>query len=241
MLCQVVFPNVRRFSGFGDFLPAVKKLVARPAGGCGARFFLFGEDLFGTLKDAGCPLIVPHSKVVSFIPSLQRALGPSDFVVFSVYASVGASVLNAVYLVGQRHWRFDFKRNLVLCDELVLDKESLSMQNANSLLNAKSPRCVRAGGLCVKNIHLFICADIDLLRKVRFAERSLVLFPASSLSPAQISAGISRLSGSGRIFINDPSFGSAWAIHFGRGAARAAPEPIPLSRRSSVSVDFELK
>jgi len=254
MRCRVVFPSIEHFPSLAALLACVRKLVREPEQKAVARFFLFGEDSLGVIrmsnaatlnkkslepKDYARVSIIEHKQMLSFISSLQKTLGPNDFVVFSLFEHIEASIFNSVYLVGREQWFSDFKRYLAISDKLVLDESQQGLHKLNSLLNPRGAHCVRAGSFCIRNINLAVCADVYLLPGMRLGKNSLVFLPASGLEDDRIFQALNGLKGSGHVFINDPAVGIAWDLPFGRGVEC---NDVPLVQRGKdpMSVVLEL-
>ncbi len=243
MRCRVVFPAVKNFPSLKVFGSFVKDIVSEPRKEYDARFFLFPEDILGLYAKALFSGIsiekpVPHEKVLSFIKGIQKCLGPKDFVIFSLYSSIGSLVLNSAYFVGKRDWFFDFKRDPADGDYAIIGYDQMRSWETQAKLMTKSAHCARSGDLCIRGIHLFVCADIELLLKMHFKHNSLCFIPASELGSRAIKDIAGKLRGKGRIFVNDASEGVAWDIPFSN-SGKSSPKKLKFGSKICVSVDFE--
>lgn len=242
MHCRVVFSGAKRFADLGRFQSHVRDLVSMPYVSSDANFFLFGEDILGLYSRAinsGMMLDRPvtHEQVVALIKSIQAFLHPRDFVVFSLYASLGSTTLSAAYLVGKRQWFFDFKRFFVGTEFVVLGADAQGSWDVQSKLIARSHHCIRSGDACIKDLHLIVCADIGLMPKVKFGKDALCFIPACALQEDYLHACAKRLSGKGRIFINDATNGCAWDISF--SGKKADVRRMEFGKAIFLSLEFE--
>lgn len=255
MKCQVVFPNIKGFSSLDSFCDYTEGLIKKTRGkDHSSTFYLFGEDLLrvssnsrvklllvslGLCKPENSKKIITHKQVYAeLIPHLQSGLGQHDFLVFSLYVSINSSVFNAVYLVGRTCWHFDFKREPAFSDDLTF-KSGVRGWELFSTLNLKSQKCVNTSGGCLKNLHLIVCADIDLLPQLQLKKDSLVFVTACALPENQVYDAIQGIGGSGRIFINDPQDNRAWDIPFGFGK-KAKPQFMNLGKDAYKLVKFRM-
>ncbi len=244
MKCRVIFPNATYLNGLKELLAVAGSLVRKNSKAYDANFFVFGEDILGVNNrefsidhERRCrKQIIPHKQVLSFVPRLQSVLGPSDFVIFSLYATLGSSIVNAVYLVGREHWFFDFKRLLPLGDSMVLDRKSMERNRLNAKMNPKTSVCLKIGKHCIKNIYLLVCADIYILPKLRVKGGCLMFVPSCGLSDYNIEGFLSKFHGPGRLFINDPYNGHIWDISFDK----KKPSPMPFGKKKCLAVDFSI-
>lgn len=242
MRCRVVFSGLSRFMALRQFRDHALHLISLPSAGFDANFFLFPEDVLGLYSRAMESGLYPerpvtHEEVISFIKDFQKALGPRDFVIFSVYAYVGSALFNAVYLVGERCWFFDFKRIAFDGEFAMFGPEITKSWAVQAKVMAKSSHCIRSGDACIKGLHLFVCADIELFEKMRFGKDALCFVPAALLGEPGIGHMAKKLRGSGRIFINDAMQRTAWDISFGGRNART--EKLEFHGKPYLSVSFE--
>lgn len=267
MNCRVVFPAAAKFRGLEDFFEYSKKLLAKARDGkYDATFYLFGEDMLGVLElcdeDPASGVaalilgekyamerrrrreallqsrLVTHERVISCISRLQKLLLPSESIIFSLYSRVSDGLFNSVYLAGKDNWSFDFKRHAVDSDRMNLGLWTQAEWRVASELNVKTKKCVKAGGVCIKNLHVFVCADISLVPSTKLAAGSLVFVPAWRLPFGDVLSTLKSANGSkGHVFINDPESGWSYGAPFGTGSN--GNKPAYFGRKKFLSVDFE--
>lgn len=275
MKCRVVFPNAKDFKTLDNFFDYAKQALSDNATGqYAANFFLFGEDVLGVYKlckPAKRELIaellfgdllirereerrailkermlVPHEAVLKLAGRLQKILRPEDFVIFSAFAKVHGNLMNAVYLVGKDQQRFDFKRTAADGDLAYIDRGLHDLWLRNSWLNLKTTKCVKAGGTCIKGIHLLVCADIALLQrpaltKTAAAGENIVFIPVYGLPAKEVRRiflNLHKAGFRGHIFINDQENGWAFSAHLGSGKG-TVPQFTKFKGKKYLYAEFE--
>lgn len=249
MELRVIFLLLKHFRGLDDFLGCLGRCLGASSGASDANFFLFGEDILWAARSKG-PL-PSHEQVLSFIPRLQRILHPNDFVVFSIYETIGPGICNSVYLIGRKEWHFDFKRSITGGDKGVVEGNERVMGGFLSgisswwgmtRLNRRSPKCVRSPTACIRNIRLVICADVRLLPRMGLGAGSLVFVPASGLDKLDVAKAIAGIKAPGYAFVNDPWVGFVLAVPFGGSPDLSGlPSTRKGKRKDLMYIDFELK